>query len=225
MLVFQGCQTLSSQEDEGKAEARLQEALYFRSWGLEDIAKRKAEEALALASQATTKVAATCFLEGHSKELANLDEGDLKWSLQGDEAYARELFEEALALYEKAFSSLEKRLSELYEQRGLIDAKTLGIYQQRLSMRLVQLKMAFCLALLGRDEEADLQIERVLLHKSLVRVREKLRFLESKGCDLTLAKNEDNGYSFAQFASLTEAKERYLLDKSLSFLERKRSLQ
>lgn len=225
MLVFQSCETPRGNDEESRAEARLQEAVYFRSWNRENTAKRKAEAALALATTVSTKVAAECFLEGHSGELAHLEEGDLKWTLQGDEAYEAHLYEEALALYEKAFSSLERRLSELYEQRGVLDAKTLGIYQQRLAMRLVQLKRAFCLAALQRDEEADAQIARVLLHKSYAHVCERLLFLEKKGCDKTLEEHEDSGYSLAQFASLTEAKERYLLEKSLSFLARKRSRQ
>lgn len=202
LFFFAGCgQDSLSSED--LVTTWLQEAHYFRARGDEALASHKAHLALEKAQDPLNRAQCEMFLYGHVS-------GPLPEGYEGLLLQAKQALD--LSLYKDAYNLMDERLASLYDSRSVVNTKSLGIYQHRLAMREVQLAQAELLASLGRNEEAQVMLERAIRHKSWTEIEARLK--RKIPLDESLIADDHVGHTASQFAHLTEMRERALLQRS-----------
>ncbi|MEI6531252.1 MAG: hypothetical protein WCN87_00325 [Chlamydiota bacterium] len=219
VLFFVGCEPSVKIETDTQAETLWIEARYFQESGEELVARKKAVLALSYTKSPLMKAQIEVFLEGDSSLMDTLEEGFEKETLLGESFYIKKQYPLALIAYEKALNAMEMQLSDLYERRNVIITEALGVYQQRLAIRLVQLKIAEVLLLLDEKERALDFIRKVVLHKSWQDVYHKV-LSYNKGDDSSLLSDTNLGHTAADFSRITQAREHYLLKRSWELASR-----
>lgn len=220
-IFFTSCRSTPQKGEDRHAETLLQEARYFQCLGYKELAQEKARYALRSAKNPHLVAELEVFLRGDSAYLETLPPGEKRDLLLGERCYRQEKYLEALGNYEKALHHMEGVLSDIYERRSSLNPYSLGVYKQRLCIRHMQLKIAKCLIYLKRDQEALAMLNKVILHKSWEEVAIKVKKLEGKPLNPTLYTHDHIGHTAAQFASITESEELYLLKRSLALASKK----
>lgn len=223
-VFFMGCNQSPEIEGDLQTETLWVEVRYFQERGEEIIAHKKASLALAHAKSPLMKAKIEIFLNGDSALIDNLEEGSEKDRLLADRFHTKKKYGLALIAYEKGLTSMEMEISELYQRRNVIVTEALAVYQQRLAIRSVQLKIGEVYLLLGEKEKALKFIKKVVLNKSWQDIDKEIHSYK-KGDDSSLFSDNNRGHTVAEFSQITRAKEHYLLKRSWELASRNNCFQ